>query len=68
VTSPPVPRKRSLPLLLIVSFVPAVAAGIAGATAVGGSKAIVFGAVFGVVLGALTLGFALFFGWYTHRR
>jgi hypothetical protein len=64
----PARRKRSLPILLIVCFVPAVAAGIVGATAVGGSSAILFGAVIGAVLGGLAVCLALFLGWYTHRH
>jgi hypothetical protein len=40
----PAARKGSLPLLLIVCYVPLVAAGVAGAWAFGGSKAIMFGA------------------------
>ena len=61
-------RKRSLPGLAAVTFIPAVLAGIAGAVAVGGPDAILFGAIYGFVLGALAMCFALFLGWYTHRR
>lgn len=60
-------RPRSLLRVLPVCFVPSIAAGIVGAAAVGGSEAIAFGAIGGAVLGALSFGFALFLGWWTHR-
>jgi hypothetical protein len=65
--SSPAHRTRSLPILLAVAFVPAVVAGIAGATAVGGSRAVVFGIVFGAILGGLAVLFALLLGRWTHR-
>src|SRR4051812_1779013 len=65
--SSPVQRRRSLPVLVTVGFVPSVAAGVAGATAVGGSRAVVFGIVFGAIFGGLVVLGALALGWWTHR-
>jgi hypothetical protein len=58
-------RRGSLPKLLLFCLIPAIGAGVAGATAVGGSSAIVFGLVFGVVLGLLAAAFGLFVARHT---
>lgn len=60
-------RKRSLPTLIVVCMVPAILAGAAGATAIGGVHALAFGLAFGVALGVLAVLFALFVGWLSHR-
>jgi hypothetical protein len=46
----------------VVCLVPPVVGGALGAIAIGGTRAMIFGIVFGVVLGLLAVGFALFIG------
>jgi uncharacterized protein YqgC (DUF456 family) len=61
------PPKRSLLTLALVCLVPSVASGAFGAMAYGGTRAATFGIIWGLAVGVLAVGFALFIGRLSHR-
>lgn len=61
------PRKRSYPILILVTFGVPLVGSTLSAAAVGGTSALTFGFVWGLVLGVFAFLFALFPGWLSRR-